>query len=239
MTPADLLPVIRRDYLDEESPAVGDPELVARWSREFILREIGEAQRQACLRQDLRHLFDDSTAEITQVSVVANQTSVDLDPRVLRIERATLSDERLQHTTRSKLDDLFPSWESSGAGTALYFWIEGRRMSLWPTPSAPGTLTLAVWRLPLQTPNWNTELEWPGEQEKLAHWVAYRAFLRPNPDTVSAELAKIHLSLFEENFGQANSDRVRSDLLAAPTVLTVLPRTSTRVREECDSWRTQ
>lgn len=234
MTPADLLPIIRRDYLDEDPVVIGDPEKVARWPREFILRAIGEAQRQACLRQDLRHIFDDTTPELCEIDIAAGTTGYVMDYRVLRVKAARMdgATSDLRHVMREDLDRMMRNWQAS-TGIPRMFWVDQRRLNLWPSPSASGTLRLSVWRLPLlPDPNWNDDLEWPGEQEKLAHWVAYRAFLRPNPDTVQVELAKTHLSLFEQAFGAAVSERVRAELLTAPSDINIRPGASLR-RGEC------
>lgn len=236
MTPAELAPIILRDYLDELPEVIGDPEAVARWPRDFLLREIGAAQRQACLRQDLRHLFDDTTAAVCTISLEAGQAAYDLDPRVLRIDSLSLGGHGLHHVTRASLDENWRDWRVMVPGAPRCFFIEGRRLSLVPAPSAAASvqsLALAVWRLPLADPDWNNELEWPGEQERLAHWVAYRALMRPNPDTVSVQLAKTHLDLFDQEFGAAVPDRVRAELLAYPDTINLMPRTAPwRGREE-------
>jgi hypothetical protein len=234
MTPIELLPIIRRDFLDEMPDVLGDPESVMRWPRAFILREIGQAQRQACLRRDLRHLFDDTTAALCTVPLNVGQAAYALDQRVLRIDTARIGTVTLRHLTRVALDEHRPGWRTLAVGIPDAFYIEGSRLSLVPAPAVPtAPLLLAVWRLPLTEPNWTTPLEWPGEQSLLAHWVAYRAFLRPQPDTVSESLAKLHLGLFEQAFGPAVPERVRADLLAYPDTLNLLTRPAPRrTREE-------
>lgn len=225
MTPAELIQILRADYLDDASDAV-DPELVYRWSDSYLLREIATAQRQACYRQDLRHLFDDSTAEICQITLVADQHAYALDSRILRIHQARLDDQPLRHVTQARLEAERPAWRSGSSGVPSEFFVTRRRLTLIPAPNDDldgETLQLDVWREPLLAPGMNDDIEWPHEPEQLAHWVAYRAFSRPDPDSIQSDLAQQHLLLFERAFGAEVPAQARAELLAYPNDLQLVP----------------
>lgn len=222
MTPYQLAAIVQEAYLDEMPDVIDDPDAVTRWPRDFLLREIATAQRQACLRRDLRHLFDDTTDALCTIALTAGQASYALDARVLRVARAAMDGISLAHVTREWLERTRAPSATAEIGTPRVFYITGRTLSLFPVPLADGTLNLAVWRLPLADPDLDDDLEWPGEQEPLAHWVAYRAFLRPNGDTFDEKFAKVHLDLFEQVYGPAVPEPVRAELLVYPDTLNLL-----------------
>lgn len=215
MTPYDLLPVIREDFLDDTDGT--NP----RWGTSFLLRSLGDAQREACRRQDLRHLYDATTAAICTIPVIAGTRGYAIDPRVLRIERASLSDGcALGHTIPIALDAQRRYWRED-TGTPRQFVIMGRTLILDRTPTAADTLSLAVWREPLAHPEISDALEWPGDCRKLCHWVAAQAFLRPDEDSFRDGLAKVQMSLFDQEFGAPVSARALAELLQLPGVVSL------------------
>lgn len=222
MLAGDLLTIIRDDYLDD----VSDAEVPAedrRWSDAYLLRQIYEAEKQACWRQDLRHLFDDTTEAICQIAVTAGTQSYDLDARILRLQHVYLGDERLTHVTQRGLEAVGYDWHGHDQNTPYRFFVTGRRLTLECPPAADATLTLAVWREPLAQAAADDDLEWPTDQEALAHWVCYRAFMRPDEDSSRPKLAMDHRALFESTFGPEVPAKVRADLLAYPDTLHLSP----------------
>jgi hypothetical protein len=232
VTPADLIQIARADWLDDAPDTVGAmPEDQYRFRTPFLLREIGNAQRQACYGQDLRHLYDETTPEICRITLVAGQASYPLDPRILRLHRVTTASGcSLEHTTQARAEAY--GWPHHGRGRPSdAFYVVDRRLHLWTDPwrDLIGThLHLAVWREPLGNPNLTDDLEWPSDQEKLLHWVAYRAFSRPDEDTANAKSAADHYALFCQAFGAPNAAQVRAELLAYPNALTIAPRRGRR-----------
>jgi hypothetical protein len=224
MTPADLIAIARQDYLDENPDLVGaTPEDAWRFKTPFLLREVGNAQREACYRQDLRHLYDATTPEICRITITAGTRAYPLDARILRLADARFaSGGVLMHTTQPGLDshrfDLSPR-----LATARSFIVQGRTLILDCEPAAGDTLLLSVWRAPLRDPNLTDDLEWTAEPEKLAHWLAHKAFLRPDEDTANVKLAEYHRAAFDTAFGRENSAQARAELLAYPPVISVAP----------------
>lgn len=217
----DLLDLIREDLLGERMGA--GYEDVAAWSEGFLIREIGNAQRQACYRQDLRHLYDDSTFSITLATGVQSYA---LDHRILRIEEIQFGTAVLEHTTLANLDQYAKGWRSYSAGAPKRFYIRGRTLFLDRAPSATEngqSLNLTVWREPLADPDTGDELEWVDDPEKLGHWVAFKAFSRRDEDVANPGSAKMHLDLFNQAFGDEVPVRARMEILQYPDVIQFRP----------------
>lgn len=217
MKAKDLIDIARQDYLDESPDIVGEaPEFLYNFKTPFLLREVGNAQREACYRQDLRHLYDDTTPEICTIAVLPGTRAYPLDARILRLDDVRLDSRgRLFHSPCRHLPEhVTCSW---------HFTVQGRALVLPATPPATDTLRLSVWRAPLADPNLNDELEWTAEPEKLAHWLAYRAFMRPNENTMNLKLAEFHRAAFDTAFGRENSAQARAELLSCPASIVFSP----------------
>lgn len=225
MTPGDLIPVIREAYLQDVSDAL-DPEQSQMFSDAWLLRELATAQRQACLRQDLKHIYDDATAEICSITLVASHATYTLDSRILRLDEVRIGEDLLVHTTKAALSEAMPSWRELVAGTPKWFVVTGRTLRLVPSPTAAvaeDPLSLSVWRLPLADPNMGDDLEWPGETEQFGHWVAYRAFSVPNSGFDEPERAARERALFDAAFGREVPAQARTELLAYPSKTNMMP----------------
>jgi hypothetical protein len=232
VTAAELLTILREDYLDDASAAEAGYAEDARWSDAFLLRRLAEAEREACRRQDLRHLFDDTTQCICQIATTAGTASYNLDSRILRLQQVRLDDgDALVHVSQAQLEAARYDWRGADNGTPQRFFVTGRRLTLECPPSASGTLYLSVWRDPLYPIETTTdEFEWPGDQEKLCHWAAYRAFMRPEEDSQRLDLAKFHRELFDVEFGPPLASKVRQELLELPDTLAMVPLQTTSRR---------
>lgn len=212
MTPYELIHIIREEFLDDVSDSVDVDDTDLLYKDSMLLRLIGEAQRQACFRQDLRHLFDKETAELCEIQLVAGQMDYALDARILRLHRVLCDGEILHHITEAWMDAARARWRDSTGEPRLFFVTE-RTLSLDRPPSA-GSLALEVWREPLMAPNMHDELEWTLDPEKLGHWVAFRAFMRPDIGQEKMALSKMHRDLFDQAFGAEVSAKARAELLA-------------------------
>jgi hypothetical protein len=227
MTRSELIRIVREELLDDVDDCLDAGEEIDRWSAAALLRWSGEAERQACRRGDLRHIFDDSTEAVCRLTLELGVTAYLLDPRVLRIDEVHRADGvRLEHTTRAGLDLLCPTWRTAQAGPPRAFFIQGRRLRLDRPPSAAedGTvLSLSLWREPLVTYGesltTDTAFELPHEIEPLKHWMAYEAFSVRDEDLGDNSQAAKHLALFERAYGPAMEQGVIQHKLEAPTVL--------------------
>ena len=214
-TPADILTIIREDYLYDTSDSIDGDDTDLLYSNDFLLRQIGEAQKQRCYRQDLRHIFDEQTAAICEIEIVANQHAYTLDSRILRLHQVRLDDDVLGHVSEAFLSSGV-NWRESSRSPSQFF-VTGRTLTL-DGPPTTGTLHLSVWREPLSVPNQHDDLELPDDAEKYGHWCAYRAFLRPDIGKERLGLAKEHRQLFDQAFGAEVSAQARAELLAYPAL---------------------
>lgn len=225
MLASALINIVREEFLDDVSDAVAGYEADARWSDTFLLRLVGQAQRQACYRSDLRHLYDATTAAICTIPLVSGTQSYALDSRILRLDEVRLDTTTLLHTSQARLDEAGYNWRSTlYTRTPTAFFVHQRTLFLDAIPTS-GTLHLAVWREPLADPALDDALEWTDDPEALGHWVAYRAFLVPDEDLNDQERAAFHLEQFNAAFGLPTTARERLEVLGAPPSLFLHPST--------------
>jgi hypothetical protein len=224
MLASELMSIIREDLLDDVSDADAGYESDARWSDAFLLRQINEAQRQACYRGDLRHLYDAETDELCSLPLTFGVRSYVLDPRILRLEEVRLGSRVLAHTSRARLDETGINWRSMTSAAPSMFFLHGRTLIL-DAPPTGGALALSIWREPIDSVTEEDELEWLDEPEKLGHWVAHKAFMIPDEDLHDAKRAAMHLELFNLTFGVPTSARERLEILSAPADLRLHPAT--------------
>jgi hypothetical protein len=222
-----LISIVREEFLDDVSDAVAGYEADARWSDSFLLRLVGQAQRQACYRSDLRHLYDATTAAICTIPIVSGTQGYALDPRILRLHEVLLDTTPLLHTSQARLDE-------TGYGWCATFFVHQRTLYLDTIPTS-GTLHLSVWREPLEDPGIDDTLEWTSDPEALGHWVAYRAFLVPDEDLNDKDRAAFHLEQFNAAFGAPTTARERLEVLGAPPSLFLHP--STGYAQPVSRWR--
>jgi hypothetical protein len=119
---------------------------------------LNDAQRQAAIRKRL--ILDQTTDDLCvfAVTAVADDTgslSVAMHPRMLAVRTARWSLQTcgpLRLTTLKVMDRDHPTWPATVAGTPTHLIVdcETGKVNLWPTPDASGTLTLSVWRAPLE-----------------------------------------------------------------------------------------
>lgn len=123
------------------------------FSDEDCIAALNDAVRQAAIRKRL--VLDRTTAEVCSYAVDVNGSSVTLHKRVLAIRSArwSESDCPLTLTTLKVMDKDQPDWPSSDAGTPTHVIVDAQSggLVLWPSTDTAGTLSLAVWRAPLDT----------------------------------------------------------------------------------------
>lgn len=229
MERSELIRIVREELLDDVDDCLVEGDEIDRWGDAALLRWSGEAERQACRRGDLRHIYDEDTEALCRITLALGVTTYVLDRRVLRLDEARLADGTvLKHTTRTGLDLLCPTWRTAQAGPPRAFFIQGRRLRLDRPPSAAedgAVLTLALWREPLVTSGDDltsaTAFELPHEIAPLKHWMAYEAFSKRDEDLRDDSQAAKHLALFERAYGPALEQGVLQHKLETPPVLTV------------------
>lgn len=141
MTPHELYDLFRDEMSDVEEPYL--------WSDDLVYSYMEDAQRMLCRWTE--GIADASTAEITELALVDGTTWLDLDPRILRIRTATKSDGC--DVEILNFEDLKPrGWRfdgSTGPVRALVIGMEANRVRVFPDCDTAETVSLTVFRLPL------------------------------------------------------------------------------------------
>lgn len=242
MTPEDLIKIVKDTHLNDQCDVLAedDAEDVAFFSSDWYLRECQTAQRQAFIRGDLRHVFDDETEELCVLTLKSGISAYALDERVLRIADVYYGSTRLGFTTKAVLDRTWPTWRQA-TGAPRQFYVVGRKLRPVPVPSDTedgSTLSLSVYRMPLCDPELTDEFEWPFEQQELSHWVAHCAFLVPNNTPLTdGDLSQYHFEKFNIAFGVPLSHRARLELLEKPETIDTRPTRCRGVYSSNDFWR--
>lgn len=126
MNVADLITILREDYLDDEASGY-------LWSDAFLLRALAEAEKQACNRCDM--LYDDSSTEV-QINLKHNVASYTLSPKITAIERVEFNSREVIGKSKQELDRSNPSWRSLTGivGVDVNYVINGRNIRFTPVP---------------------------------------------------------------------------------------------------------
>lgn len=210
----DLVTIIREDYLDD---AIED----YLWPDAFMYRALTEAERQACNRTDF--LYDETTAEIVELTLVEGQQSYAIHPKVTFIDRVEFDSKIVTHISLDERDRFHADWRTaSGLGSNdMSYWVRHRKIYFDRTPDAidaGSTVYLRVYRLPLESiTGGSDELEIPEEfHTDLIQWVLYQAYTKQDADGYDANRAKIHLRNFENAFGNFVPSEVRLNQMQEP-----------------------
>ena len=180
------------------------------WSDDEITRYANDTVRDAAERGFL--IEDDQTPEICQIAVVANTANYPLDPRILKIRRATLgSTNRLLTVTdsdsldrgwRGEIDGVTSGWENSKGYTSAFIETTSG-IRLVGIPTANDTLNLSVYRLPL------SDMVEMGDKPEIRIERRYdlldgmlaRGYLKHDSEAYDPKLAAEHEAKFTAHFG--------------------------------------
>lgn len=198
-TLADLLATARIRLDDTVEPY--------HWSDEILTAHANDAVRQAVIRKRL--ILDRRTEETCSYPVAADTATVTLHSAVLAIRSARWSDstDPLALTTLKRMDNMQPDWPSRPAGipTCLIVDANTGAVDLWPTPAAAGTLTLAVWRAPLDAETMEGPEDEPVIDElfqpDLVDWIEHLAFLSPEGEQGDLQRSDRAAQRFTAKFG--------------------------------------
>lgn len=178
------------------------------WSPEEALDYMNDAQNEAGRRT--RAFVDSSTTACCSLTVTTSGL-VTLDPRVLFVRQARIANQMpMRRMNMQDMAGCDPMWQDAGASTYPLMFItdyETGKLMFHPKPAASVTVLLTVVRDPLvpiasrdSTPELNARYH-----RTLRHWMAYRAYSKPDAETYRPDAAKQQLALFEQEFGQKSS----------------------------------
>jgi hypothetical protein len=219
VTLAELRTALRQRLDDLASPQL--------WSDDELTAYLNEAQREAAERALLLY---DSSSSVTQLRVSAGTALYNVDPLVLRIDRAVLASNGnvLRRTTTDELDNEVCHWlyiDAYGVASANTPWelrtgqprgyIEQiGSIRLVPIPTSDDLVKLSLWRVPLEDmADDGDEPEIPPRHHaRLIDWGERCAYLKRDSDTYDANKAALAEARFTAFFGErpdANVQRKR------------------------------
>ena len=202
MTLSQLLARLRIDLDDTEQDYL--------WSDADLKSYINEAQEQAVRRARL--IIDSSTSAVCNVTVVANTASYTLNSKIYRVLDVIPSwngGDLLRKWTTKELSLRNNSWHSETSKTpdAYLLDYESGKIRLYPKPTQNGTLTLRVYRLPLQDMVADSDTPEIAEHyhKPMLHYARFLAYMKPDADTQDKAKAQEAEALFALEFGEQKS----------------------------------
>lgn len=179
------------------------------WSPEEAMDYLNDAQNEAARR--IRAFVDSSTAAVCQVTVPVGGLAT-LDERVLFVRKARFSGQLpCRRMNMQDMEGYDPYWQDasnqSGYPSMFIPDFETGKLKFHPPNSTQITALLTVVRDPLaqltnrdETPELNARYH-----RALRHWMAYRAYSKPDAETYRPDAAKAQAALFEMEFGPKSS----------------------------------
>lgn len=211
--------------LDTDDPVLDDVN-DALWSDDEIIRYVNLAQRAVAKTAEV--LLDRSTAAITQYTVTASDPWITLDPRVIKIRRATLvtAKRKLALKTLEQMDagyssdDYGNSLSSSSMGwedivstpTIGVTNMETNKFRLAPIPAEADTLQLVVVRYPVEeiiTEGSPIEIVDDKSQLAMLDYMKYLGYQKHDADIRSEELADKFLLNFARKAADVKREHSR------------------------------
>lgn len=199
MTLAELLQQTRIDLDDTEQDYL--------WSDAELKRHLNEGYNEAVRRARL--IVDASTSAVCSIAVTAGTASYDLHSsiyRVLEVYGTWDASRPLRKFTTREMELHRRDWRTeTGEPSGYILDFETGKLRLNTIPDTNGTLSLRVYRLPLEALSADSDVPVirADLHEKLIHWVRYKAYLKPDSDTLNKQGSADALALFEQEFGPA------------------------------------
>lgn len=201
MDAATVVGHFRDEVVDTEQPYL--------WSDALVLRYLNEAQIQLCRDTE-------GIEGVMSLQVPAGQAQVTLDRRILKIRAARLPDRSVSVLSPEETADWRPS---TGVPRALI--VRSRtKVEVWPVPTEDTVITLDVFRLPLNpVEDPSDELEVDEIHETgLLHFMMYRAYARPDADTMDRTKSEFFRNEFALYCAKAQKEQGRRRHSAGATM---------------------
>lgn len=199
MTLEELMAQFRVDAQDNK----GEPYL---FSDEEVVVWFNEAQDEAAIRSRL--LYETDLPALCTIPVLANTAVYPLHEAVDQIAHVAFvatGDTQVHHLDimdRVELDRIDRDWRSR-TGVPRYIVQDDTRLTVVPRPALPGVLTIEAYRLPLV--RLQQEVDKPEiaaiHHIRLVDWAMFRAFSKPDGETMDPVRAKAGEDRFTKHFG--------------------------------------
>jgi hypothetical protein len=208
---SDLEASFRTDADDAVAPYL--------WSSEEVIGWINEAEEEACLRGKL--IFEGSRPEITQIAVtVAGGNTYKLHDALFEINYASLTDasgctNELLIKSRDQLTRELPDWRTN-TDVPKHLVHYDKTVQLGAVVGAPYTLKVEGFRYPIKCMKAEQDVPEIGRTHHihLVQWVLYRAYAKPDSETLNKDKSKEALQNFEDYFGPRPDSDLRKDVNA-------------------------
>ena len=201
MDGATFITRFREETMDEQLPYL--------WSDTLILRYLDEAQIEFCRRTEG---IEDSTSSICTLNVPAGADSVAISPKILKVRSVTIADTGRALEISSIEAERGHAHLPAGEPRTIILKLNAHRALIMPAAERDIVLKLDVMRLPLNP------IESPGDEVELdamydgtlMHYALYRAYSRPDPETMDRVRADFFLQSFERACVLANREQSRA-----------------------------
>jgi len=209
-----LIAQFRREADDKVGPAY-------LWSDEDVTAWLDEAQEEAAIRARL--IKDTDSPALCQIPITENQGAYTLHPKVLHIAYAQFKaagDTReigLKVVTRDFLNRTESGWRSAPPGIPRFVVNDpGQRgVLLVPAPAVAGIVHMEVNRLPMDSIENTDTPEIPEPHHRhLVDWALFKAFSKPDAETIDPNRAAQAESRFTAYFGLRKDAHLGQDYAA-------------------------
>ena len=191
------------------------------WSNEELDSYINNAEAEAATRAKL--LYDTTTPRVVEIALRQGVPEYALCADVIRIDYIILGStgRKLRRCYQQDLEEADGRWTIS-TGRPEAFFEQEKSIRVYRIPETADLLRLALWRLPLNKLQANSDVPEIAERHhrKLFDWVCHEAYTRRDSDTYDPEKAAAHEAAFTASFGiSETADVYRKRRLRRPTVV--------------------
>lgn len=205
MDGATFIKRFREETFDEADPPL--------WSDSLILRYLDEAQTEFCRSTEG---LEDGASSVCRLEVSAGTSTPRLSSKILKVRAASLVEPQRQLVVMSveeaRAEGIIFGSARPGAPRLLITGLGGGKVQLFPVPAQDCTIRLDVFRLPLsaiEVISDETEVD-DRHAQTLMHYALYRAYSRPDPDTMDRVRADYFLQQFREECARAQREQGRA-----------------------------
>lgn len=206
MNSTELIDTFREEMNDNVAPYL--------WSDTLLYRYLDDAQKMFCRKTE--GIEDSSTTAITRLDIQAGVEWYAADKRILKVRKAfdTATGHELPVVNMEKAGAEGIRFDGRAAPLkALVAGLEKNKLRAWPKPSDAATVSLSVFRLPLEpiTDFGDQELE-VGEQHHLALllWVKHRAYGKEDAETFNRAKGEEYEARFYAYCAEARKEQERA-----------------------------
>ncbi len=201
--------MILQNILDEARDTLDDKTTPYLWSDEDLTRYANRAEERLC--EEAYLIADSSTPVVCTLNLLNGVQAHVKHPSIVLVSEIWIPslNRPVIKKTRAWLESNYSSWRSAGTGTPVYFCeeIDTGKVTLIPTPNAPMTANLTVFRRPLfslsaSSPGASPEIP-VGFHKYMKYGILALAFEKQDTECYDPEKATKNMALFERDIKRA------------------------------------